>query len=652
MRLNPYTASVEAYIPVGTNPGLMALSASNQYIHIGVQSGYSVQRLNLASQLPDLEFAIPGFYAVNMIGLPNSPVSVAIHGWSPFGPVQDFIYDANVARTNLTDLALVPGIDNNGILSGGVLYLWSGVTLNPTNQTPIGQFVAPGVGGSRPAPDPNSGSVFFLSQQGGQTVVFAYNIATFTLQGSQKIPGVVGTAQHLVRWGTNGLAFSTTGNQLFLIRSSLYPGPSAAKLSMFQNGPVLATVGSTLSYTISITNSGSIGASDVVLYDSLPAGASFVSANSSQGAVQINNGVLSGVLGTIPPNGATTLTLTIQGQAPGILTNVVSIATSSVDSNPAQMTSTWLTTVGGSASSNQIAQLLLPINDLVFNPSDGKLYASVSGASASFGNSIVAIDPLSLHIGNPIFVGSEPGALTLSQDGRYLYVYLQSSASIELVDLQTGTVTFQHSIYPLALTEMFVLPGASNSLLLSQYDPSVSPGQRGVLMITDGHASIVPNAPGVTLIQPSLQSNVFYGYPNDAVPSSVSRAQMNGTNTVVTTGWGLTLDVEREIRSAGNLLFFSSGEVIDPESMIRLGTFPGLAGFSSQPVNHISPDLASGRVYYLTANGSIAAYSLNNYQLTGAFPLTGIVGAPEQLVRWGSNGFAFATTGGQLFSIQ
>ncbi|MGA3269003.1 MAG: lamin tail domain-containing protein, partial [Verrucomicrobiota bacterium] len=112
MRLNPYAGTVEAYIPVDINPGLMTLSASNQYIYIAVQSGASVERLNLASQTPDLEFAVPqsffGNWVGNMMGLPDSPASVAIFGQST-GITQDYIFDGDVESTNLTDLALAPG---------------------------------------------------------------------------------------------------------------------------------------------------------------------------------------------------------------------------------------------------------------------------------------------------------------------------------------------------------------------------------------------------------------------------------------------------------------------------------------------------------------------------------------------------------------
>jgi uncharacterized repeat protein (TIGR01451 family) len=529
--------------------------------------------------------------------------------------------------------------------------------LAPNGQQPVGQFQVPGTVSSYPvAADPNSGTAFFLSQQGNQTVISAYNLTNFTFQGSQTIPGVEGAAQNLVRWGTNGLAFSTTAGQIFLIQSAICPAQETAELSVLQTGPALAAIGNAVTFTISVTNSGNLTASDVLLYDPLPAGASFLNANPSQGTVQMNNGILIGTLGTIAPNGSAVVTLTITPQEVGILTNTANVATTTVDSDSAQEASTWLTTVSNSSSATQIAQSLLPVNGLILNPIDGKLYATVSGTSSSFGNSIVAIDPCSLQITKCIPVGSDPGALALAQDGRYLYVYLESSASLALVDLQTDAVTLQYQLAAsLALIEMFVLPGSADSLLFSQSWTGGTPSDRGVQIITDGVTSPVPA--GEALIQPSLATNVFYWYDNTVVPSGVDRVVIIGTNVVSTGAGGLTLDEEPEIRSAGDLLFFSSGELIDPEHMIKLGTFPGLAEPLSepQPLNQICPDLASGRVYYLVSNGSVGkieAYSLNTYQLTGTLQINGIVGTPEQLVRWGTNGFAFATTGGQLYSFQ
>jgi uncharacterized repeat protein (TIGR01451 family) len=663
LRLNPYTAQIENYLPVDTNPSLMSLSASNQYLFIAVQGGYSIQRLNLSSQAPDLEFTLttnfPPMYAANMMSLPASPQTVAIFGISPYGPSGDFIFDGSVSRTNLTDLALVPGLNQGGILSSGLGYLQNGLVLAPTNPQPVGQFVVPGAIASRGvAPDPGSQRVFFLSQGGGQTMIYAYNATNFALEGSQVVPGVAGTPQNLTRWGTNGLAFSTTANQIYLLTSPLLPPAVSAQLVVSQWGPPVVEVGSNLSITITITNSGSASAADVVLYNPLPTGASFATASSTQGSVQNNNGILTGLLGTLQPGTNVTVTLTLVAQTPGTLTNVVTVATSTSDLNSALETSTWLTTVNPSTASSQIARLLISAGDLTFNSTDGYLYASVSGEQAPFGNSIVSIDPNTLKVIRSIFVGPNPGALALSPDGRYLYVYLTSSSSFELVDLQQQTVAFQDSIYGLALTEMFVLPGSSKSLLFSQHNPNSSPSEAGAQIIDGGVASALANVPAISLIQPSLVSNVFYGYDNGVVPSpGVTRMQISGTNITSIAVGGLTQDTEPEMRSGGDLLFFASGEVVDPESMIHVASFPGLPQppYQSTPSIQICADVASGRVYYLLSSGSTAtllAYSLNTYQALASINVSGVSGTPEQLIRWGTNGLAFATTGGQLFSIR
>jgi hypothetical protein len=67
----------------------------------------------------------------------------------------------------------------------------------------------------------------------------------------------------------------------------------------------------------------------------------------------------------------------------------------------------------------------LDTNDIVFDPFTRKLYASIpSTSSRVMGNSIVSIDPLTSKIGPPIFIGSEPTRLAISDNGKYLYVVL------------------------------------------------------------------------------------------------------------------------------------------------------------------------------------------------------------------------------------
>src|SRR5688572_1666521 len=82
----------------------------------------------------------------------------------------------------------------------------------------------------------------------------------------------------------------------------------------------------------------------------------------------------------------------------------------------------------GVPAAADIRQIGLPTRDLIYDRFRHRVYASVPSSGGRLGNSIMAIDPVTGEIGPPIFVGSEPGRLALSADGRYLYVALDGAA--------------------------------------------------------------------------------------------------------------------------------------------------------------------------------------------------------------------------------
>src|ERR1700693_5673126 len=86
----------------------------------------------------------------------------------------------------------------------------------------------------------------------------------------------------------------------------------------------------------------------------------------------------------------------------------------------------WLILLAAAASAgaDQIHRLPLPANDLVYDRVRQRVYASLSRSAGRLGNSVVPIDPLLEPVGPPLYVGSEPGKLALSDDGQYLYVSL------------------------------------------------------------------------------------------------------------------------------------------------------------------------------------------------------------------------------------
>ncbi len=97
---------------------------------------------------------------------------------------------------------------------------------------------------------------------------------------------------------------------------------SHADLSITKSGsPNPVTIGQNLTYTITITNTGPDPATNVILTDTLPADAEFVSA--STGCSQIG-GVVTCDLDTIAP-GVTTVTIVVKPKKAGVIVNTAAI---------------------------------------------------------------------------------------------------------------------------------------------------------------------------------------------------------------------------------------------------------------------------------------------------------------------------------------
>jgi hypothetical protein len=110
-RINAGTGAVEAYIPVGSEPDVLALSSDGSYLYVGIDDASSVERINLASNTVDQQFFLPTspksplyhYHAGSIVPLPGLPQSVAV-ALDYFGsyPANDgiAIYDNGIQRPN------------------------------------------------------------------------------------------------------------------------------------------------------------------------------------------------------------------------------------------------------------------------------------------------------------------------------------------------------------------------------------------------------------------------------------------------------------------------------------------------------------------------------------------------------------------------
>jgi uncharacterized repeat protein (TIGR01451 family) len=104
----------------------------------------------------------------------------------------------------------------------------------------------------------------------------------------------------------------------------------------------LAIVGQNLVYTLTLTNAGPSTAAGVIVTNSLPAGVSLVSGSP---AYTLAGGSVVWGIGQLTANTSTNLTLTVTPSAPGSITNIATVWSTSFDANSANSTTTLVTPV-------------------------------------------------------------------------------------------------------------------------------------------------------------------------------------------------------------------------------------------------------------------------------------------------------------------
>ncbi|MFZ3213723.1 MAG: hypothetical protein WA188_19630 [Terriglobales bacterium] len=310
---------------------------------------------------------------------------------------------------------------------------------------------------------------------------------------------------------------------------------------------------------------------------------------------------------------------------------------------------------GFSASLPFTTYLALPTNDLVYNPVKQLLYATVpSSAGPPLGNSIVSIDPNTGLIGAPIWVGSEPNRLAISDDGTTAWVSLLGSPSMLKADPTAGPTPVQ-VYFPGGLgnnfyvTDVKLLPGTTDSVavteegIVSIYDDTVQRPN------TSSNYSVTSSTAASLLTFGTTPSTLYgYYYTPSLIVYSVDSTGISAAQNPTSPGQG-----SYDLRFDNGRLYLTSGGVFDAATGNLLGTFA-----ASGPV---APDSSVGRAFILNSPNNVApaptqvtAFDLQTFASIGSvaiggiqpgsFPLVTPSGPPMTLVRWGQDGLAFRNT--------
>jgi sugar lactone lactonase YvrE len=296
--------------------------------------------------------------------------------------------------------------------------------------------------------------------------------------------------------------------------------------------------------------------------------------------------------------------------------------------------------------------MTLTANDLVYNQSTQRLYASVPSSEGSAGNSVAEIDPVMASITNQVFVGSEPTQLALADDNQTLYVGLDGAASIRSYNILSHTAGAQFPVGrdnfngPYTFSDIAVLPTNPLVVAVARQLRGIFPSQVGVAIFDNGvqRTNTGPNNIAGSDALAFGSPTTLYGTSFDTLTTMT--VDSNGVALAGTSrfsgGSGIVFD--------NGHLYGASGQVINPATGEIVGTFTN-AGSSTAPVI----DAANGRAFFISNPGSsiqIRAYDLNTFLPVGFANIPGNLGFASSMVRWGTNGLAIRTTNRQIVLVE
>ncbi len=284
------------------------------------------------------------------------------------------------------------------------------------------------------------------------------------------------------------------------------------------------------------------------------------------------------------------------------------------------------------------ATVPLPAGGIAYDASRDRVLVAVRSTVPGLGNRLVEIDPHTGARGRAVFVGSEPSAVAVADDGSRAYVGLRGSPVVVEVDLASFTVT---RTFPLgtesrgiALTanDIEVQPGSPTTIAVSlQREPREQRYHERVAVFDEGvPRPVVLNTPArPTRLAWGDDPAELYGYNDEISGFDLYRLTVDaqGVTQAATArqrinGWGT------DIVYADGLLHGTDGTVADPSTMEVVGSY-GTSG-------PLVVDVAQDRTFVL-AGDQLHRHETSTRSLEGSLTVPDIdarrmVGAGDVLV--------------------
>ncbi len=368
------------FIAINNGPGPSSGTVMNIQLPAGVTF---VSAASGGGPTPSYDY-LTGIVTANLGGLADTGVSavrltVAAPAAVPAGGTISFV--ANISsdqsdpdETNNTatavvpifaasDLALAVTPEPNPVLVGGNLTYNYSVTNNgpiaDTNVVFTDQVPNSSVANFLAAPNPSQGTASYSNG------VVTANLGTLAI--GQTVTGTIVIQPIAPVIITNNA--SVTGDNIDLVAAnnsvvtSTMVSPADLSVSIGAS-PDPVQVNHNLTYTVIVTNNGPANATNVSLVNTLPLGATFISATGPQGVAGANGGTVALNLGTITSGSSVPVTIVVQPTQSVVLTDTASVSADNVDPNTSNNSASVSTdvspvdlSVGLVASANSVIAL-------------------------------------------------------------------------------------------------------------------------------------------------------------------------------------------------------------------------------------------------------------------------------------------------------
>ncbi len=303
-------------------------------------------------------------------------------------------------------------------------------------------------------------------------------------------------------------------------------------------------------------------------------------------------------------------------------------------------------------------------NDLVNDPLHRVIYLSVPSVAGPSGNTISVLDPASGAVTSSQFAGSEPDVIAISDDSQFLYAGIDGSASVQRFILPGLQPDINYSLGadsffgPYFALDLQVAPGAPHTTAVTLGNSGVSPSAEGGIIIFDDATARPTTAPGFGPLG-GLYDSLQWG--SDATVLFAANGEDTGFDfyTLSVSSAGVVQDGDYESALPGfsnrihfdrgsKLIYSEDGHILDPSNGDPVGVFA-----ASGPM---APDSTLNTAFFVFMGNESGTFTIESFDMTHFTPINSITISsqcdyPLRLIRWGNNGLAFNTSGGQVYLI-